>query len=266
MCSFQINKSSETVSVYQKREKHTSWCNLSWCQIPHITKASTGRLIGLTCFCLKSIISALALLWKNLISKVLKLHFGSYTLWEDHQLVTTSVVKLQIIVAIQAQQWIMRWFLKSQPATVAVPAEAEKLSDEERKIGCGVGGNGLLQRGWGREEGWGRDCCHSLQKLRPLSPPLTATKDTQSKAPKTTWINCLSYAETPIPESFLRQSVPIKMWVAVEKLKEKNFSKEQKRIKNQLEREKSSLLNSRVTVLEKTAGLLSSQHAQVFSV
>lgn len=38
----------------------------------------------------------------------------------------------------------------------------------------------------------------------------------------------LNRVETPIPESLLRQSVPIKMWVAAEKLKEKNFREEQK--------------------------------------
>lgn len=54
--------------------------------------------------------------------------------------------------------------------------------------------------------------------------------------------NCLCYVETPIPESFLRQSVPIKVRVAVEKLKEKNFREEQEgRIKDQLERESNLL-------------------------
>lgn len=42
----------------------------------------------------------------------------------------------------------------------------------------------------------------------------------------------LNSVETPIPESLLRQSVPIKMWVAAEKLKEKNFREgQQGRIK-----------------------------------
>lgn len=41
--------------------------------------------------------------------------------------------------------------------------------------------------------------------------------------------NYLCYTETPIPESFLRQSVPIKMWVAVEKLKEKELQRRAKK-------------------------------------
>lgn len=69
-------------------------------------------------------------------------------------------------------------------------------------------------------------------------PPLasTATITTshnrntrQTPKPPHKLLNCV---ETPIPESLLRQSVPIKMWVAAEKLKEKNFREgQQGRIK-----------------------------------
>lgn len=62
-----------------------------------------------------------------------------------------------------------------------------------------------------------------MQTLRP-SPPAT-TETQQTPKPQQKLLNCV---ETPIPESLLRQSVPIKMWVAAEKLKEKNFREEQK--------------------------------------
>lgn len=73
----------------------------------------------------------------------------------------------------------------------------------------------------GKEEN--KDCCHLLQTLRP-SPPAT-TETQQTPKPQQKLLNCV---ETPIPESLLRQGVPIKMWVAAEKLKEKNFREEQK--------------------------------------
>lgn len=76
---------------------------------------------------------------------------------------------------------------------------------------------------WKKEKRKKEYCCHLLQTATITTSHNRNTKQTPKPPQK-----MLNHVETPIPESLLRQSVPIKMWVAAEKLKEKNFREEQK--------------------------------------
>lgn len=124
----------------------------------------------------------------------------------------------KMIVFKSCQVMVYEMLFSNLPAKATVLAQAEKALDL-KKIVTVV--NAFFEDKRKNKRKKRKNIIATSCKLWPSSPP--ATTETQSKLQT----HNKSRVETPIPESLLRQSVPIKMWVAAEKLKEKNFREEQ---------------------------------------